>query len=48
MRENEPDSLPFDSPEQETVRLKDENRRLRRLLEVESPVTRGCYANQPA
>jgi hypothetical protein len=34
MRENEPDSLPFDSPEQENVRLKDQNRRLRRLLEV--------------
>ena len=34
MRENEPDSLPFDSPERENVRLKDENRRLRRLLEV--------------
>jgi superfamily II DNA or RNA helicase len=34
MRENEPDSLPFDSPEQENVRLKNENRRLRRLLEV--------------
>jgi superfamily II DNA or RNA helicase len=34
MRENDSDSLPFDSPEQETVRLKEENRRLRRLLEV--------------
>ena len=34
MRENDPDSLPFDSPEQENVRLKEENRRLRRLLEV--------------
>jgi len=26
MRENEADSLPFDSPEQERERLKDENR----------------------
>jgi superfamily II DNA or RNA helicase len=34
MCENETDSLPFDSPEQENARLKDENRRLRRLLEV--------------
>src|SRR5512133_1079972 len=34
MQENESDSLPFDSPERENARLKDENRRLRRLLEV--------------
>jgi hypothetical protein len=34
MRENESDALPFDSLEQESARLKEENRRLRRLLEV--------------
>lgn len=34
MRENGSDSLPFDSPEQENARLKEENRRLRRLLDV--------------
>ena len=34
MRENEPDTLPFESPEQENARLKDENIRLRRLLDA--------------
>ena len=34
MRENEPGALPFESPEQENARLKDENSRLRRLLDA--------------
>jgi hypothetical protein len=34
MRENKSGALPFDSAAQESARLKDENRRLRRLLEV--------------
>ncbi len=36
MTENDSDSLPFEPPEQENIRLRDENARLRRLLAVHS------------
>ncbi len=36
MTENGSDSLPFEPPEQENVRLREENARLRRLLSVHS------------
>src|ERR1035441_1794415 len=36
MTENGSESLPFESPERENVRLRDENARLRRLLAVHS------------
>jgi superfamily II DNA or RNA helicase len=36
MTENGPDSLPFEPPEQENVRLREENARLRRLLAAHS------------
>jgi hypothetical protein len=36
MTENGSDSLPFESPEQENIRLREENARLRRILEVHS------------
>jgi superfamily II DNA or RNA helicase len=36
MTENGSDSLPFEPPEQENIRLREENARLRRLLEVHS------------
>ena len=36
MTENGSDSLPFEPPEQENVRLREENARLRRLLAVHS------------
>ena len=36
MTENGPDSLPFEPPEQENIRLREENARLRRLLAVHS------------
>ncbi len=36
MTGNDPDSLPFESPEQENVRLREENARLRRLLAAHS------------
>ena len=36
MPENDSDSLPFEPPEQENIRLREENARLRRLLAVHS------------
>jgi hypothetical protein len=36
MTENGSDSLPFEPPEQENIRLREENARLRRLLAVHS------------
>ena len=36
MSENGSDSLPFEAPEQENIRLREENARLRRLLAVHS------------
>jgi hypothetical protein len=36
MTENDSDSLPFEPPEQENIRLREENARLRRLLAVHS------------
>ena len=36
MSENDSDSLPFEPPEQENVRLREENARLRRLLTTHS------------
>ena len=36
MAENDSDSLPFEPPEQENLRLREENARLRRLLAVHS------------
>jgi hypothetical protein len=36
MTENGPDSLPFEAPKQENIRLREENARLRRLLAVHS------------
>src|SRR5581483_173315 len=36
MTEDDSDSLPFEPPEQENVRLREENARLRRLLAVHS------------
>jgi hypothetical protein len=36
MTENGSESLPFEPPEQENVRLREENARLRRLLAVHS------------
>jgi hypothetical protein len=36
MNENDSESLPFEPPEQENTRLREENARLRRLLAVHS------------
>ena len=36
MSENASESLPFESPEQENIRLREENARLRRLLTAHS------------
>ena len=36
MTENGSDALPFEPPEQENIRLRDENARLRRLVSVHS------------
>ena len=36
MSENGSESLPFEPPEQENIRLREENARLRRLLAVHS------------
>src|SRR5258708_26363243 len=36
MTQNDSDSLPFEPPEQENIRLREENARLRRLLAVHS------------
>jgi len=48
MTENGSDSLPFEPPEQENVRLREENARLRRLLAVHSiPIPQLPAANPP-
>ena len=48
MTENGADTLPFEPPEQENVRLREENARLRRLLAVHSiPIPQLAAENQP-
>jgi hypothetical protein len=48
MTENASESLPFEPPEQENVRLREENARLRRLLTVHSiPIPQLAPENQP-
>jgi hypothetical protein len=48
MTENGSDSLPFEPPEQENVRLREENARLRRLLAVHSiPIPQLPAENPP-
>ena len=48
MTENGSDSLPFEPPEQENIRLREENARLRRLLAVHSiPIPRLPAENPP-
>src|SRR5665213_3567960 len=48
MTENGSDSLPFEPPEQENIRLRDENARLRRLLAVHSiPIPQIAPASPP-
>jgi len=48
MTENGSDSLPFEPPEQENVRLREENARLRRLLAVHSiPIPQFPTENPP-
>lgn len=48
MTENGSDSLPFEPPEQENIRLREENARLRRLLAVHSiPIPQFPAANPP-
>ena len=48
MTENGSDSLPFEPPEQENIRLREENARLRRLLAVHSiPIPQLPAANPP-
>ena len=48
MTENGSDSLPFEPPEQENVRLREENARLRRLLAVHSiPIPQLPVENPP-
>src|SRR5438067_5092405 len=48
MTENGSDSLPFERPEQENVRLREENARLRRLLAVHSiPIPQVPVENPP-
>src|ERR1700683_2641239 len=48
MTGNASESLPFEPPEQENVRLREENARLRRLLAVHSiPIPQLAPENQP-
>ena len=48
MTENGSDSLPFEPPEQENVRLREENARLRRLLAAHSiPIPQLPTENPP-
>jgi hypothetical protein len=48
MTENGSESLPFEPPEQENVRLREENARLRRLLAVHSiPIPQLAPENPP-
>ena len=48
MTGNGTDSLPFEPPEQENIRLREENARLRRLLAVHSiPIPQIATENQP-
>jgi hypothetical protein len=48
MTENGSESLPFEPPEQENIRLREENARLRRLLSVHSiPIPQPASANPP-
>ncbi len=48
MTENGSESLPFEPPEQENIRLRDENARLRRLLSVHSiPIPQLAPENPP-
>jgi|ERR1019366_7480845 hypothetical protein len=48
MTENGSESLPFEPPEQENVRLREENARLRRLLAVHSiPIPQPAPENPP-
>ena len=47
MAENDSDSLPFEPPEQENVRLREENARLRRLLAVHSVPIPQLPAERP-
>ena len=48
MTENGSESLPFEPPEQENIRLREENARLRRLLAVHSiPIPQLAPENQP-
>jgi hypothetical protein len=48
MTENGSDSLPFEPPEQENIRLREENARLRRLLAVHSiPIPQWAPENPP-
>jgi hypothetical protein len=49
MAENDSDSLPFEPPEQENLRLREENARLRRLLAVHSiPIPQVAPPSPPA
>src|SRR5271166_3659857 len=49
MTEKSSESLPFEPPEQENIRLRDENARLRRLLSVHSiPIPILVPENSPA
>ena len=49
MTENGSESLPFELPEQENIRLREENARLRRLLAVHSiPIPQLASKNPPA
>jgi len=49
MTENGSESLPFEPPEQENIRLREENARLRRLLAVHSiPIPQLAPENPPA
>jgi hypothetical protein len=49
MTENGSDSLPFEPPEQENIRLREENARLRRLLSVHSiPIPQLVPENPPS
>jgi len=48
MTENGSESLPFEPPEQENIRLREENARLRRLLSVHSiPIPQLASENPP-
>src|SRR5712691_8370268 len=48
MTENGSETLPFESPDQENIRLRDENARLRRLLAVHSiPIPQLAPENPP-